>query len=567
MIGIREKNTEAFSTRYGRELLADTGKASGIQQKEEQYEMIIQAGKVNVIFELPDIIRLCYVVGIGDGSFLRRLLEKLPEDAQLIVYEPDKDLFCYICEHYDISDLIMQKQVRMVIGDRGELRSISEALTTIVNMHTRGMVITPGYQNGYTEDCQYLEAIIRDFRDTWVFRTGRECKNELFAVAHLEQNYLAKSVFESIPTRDIPVILVAAGPSLKKNLHLLAGMQDRAIIIAVSHTAKYLEQNGVRAHFFAETDPKMGNPFLQLDQREKLRFLMKPCAASDKQELCKGHCYYYGFDSEALRLVKDSIGDDDYNCGGSVATDTFDFVASLGFKTVILVGQDLAYDREGHTHVDQEEAPPAFADTDTIDIYGQPIKTRTDWMIYLRSYERLIGLYPEVRVIDATEGGARIEGTEIKTLQESLDEYCDVQYPVDQWLDNSESIGDLYGEGIAKQILTKLFLDTQEVYQLVKDALLWRERMDAAESGGTDSEWFMTVLNKYDICFQKILDSEKNGLLFYYCGNDVKEFISRYSQIDKNGNYLERRLVLEKNLLNKLAEQGALLVQYMEELL
>ena len=76
-----------------------------------------------------------------------------------------------------------------------------------------------------------------------------------------------------------------------------------------------------------------------------------------------------------------------------------------------------------------------------------------------------------------------------------------------------------------------------------------------------------TVLGRYDQCFQQILKDEKNALLCLYCGDVVKQFVSRYSQLDKSGNYIDRRLKFEKDFLTKLLEQGAQMLAYMEELI
>jgi hypothetical protein len=51
---------------------------------------------------------------------------------------------------------------------------------------------------------------------------------------------------------------------------------------------------------------------------------------------------------------------------------------------------------------------------------------------YLKWFEQEIALRPDVKVIDATEGGARIEGTQIMPLQEALDSYAKREYDVEK---------------------------------------------------------------------------------------------------------------------------------------
>ena len=568
MLSFRDKNMESFRMRYGGELpYSDPVLDDEIQNNKESYCTLIATGQARIRFEIPDVIRLCYVEGIGDGSFIRQLFEKLPAETEYIVYEPAMSCFLYICDKYDISDIICNEKVFIVVGDIDTLRNVSESKTTLTNMHTRGMVCTPGYRETYPEDCAQIEGIIRDFKDTWGFRAELQCRNELYALAQLGKNYLAKDLFDNIPTRDIPIIIAAAGPSLKKNISQLKGLHDRAIIVAVSHAAKTMEMAGIHPHFYAETDPALNNAFLKLEDTDNIRIIMKPSAASDKQRSYCGRCFYFGFDGEAFFGFKNRVNDKNYNCGGSVATDVFDFFASSGYKKIILIGQDLAYDDEGHSHVDQDINAHGYADGITEDIYGNPIKTRSDWMMFIRVYEKLIDLHPGVRVIDATEGGAKIRGTDIKTLKECIAEYCSETYPVDEWLGGTLTVTEKYGENVGSDALKELYADTQQVMKLVSEANLWGERAIAAEDEGMETDWFRTVLGRYDQCFQQILKDKKNALLCLYCGDVVKQFVSRYSQLDKSGNYIDRRLKFEKDFLTKLLEQGAQMLAYMEELI
>lgn len=45
-------------------------------------------------------------------------------------------------------------------------------------------------------------------------------------------------------------------------------------------------------------------------------------------------------------------------------------------------------------------------------------------MLYKKWYEDFIEVNTEIRVIDATEGGAYIEGTEVMTLEKAINELC-----------------------------------------------------------------------------------------------------------------------------------------------
>ena len=50
---------------------------------------------------------------------------------------------------------------------------------------------------------------------------------------------------------------------------------------------------------------------------------------------------------------------------------------------------------------------------------------------YRKWYEEQININPQIRVIDATEGGAKINGTEIMTLKEAISLTCENQDDID----------------------------------------------------------------------------------------------------------------------------------------
>ena len=119
-------------------------------------------------------------------------------------------------------------------------------------------------------------------------------------------------------------------------------------------------------------------------------------------------------------------------CGGSVATSAFAFAYLIGMKNIVLVGQDLALTGD-YVHAkgtfDKTDDKTDGHDTFLVDgNYDEKVSTRGDFYSYLKWFEYYIEgcqeYEPQFRVINATEGGAKIKFTEIKTLKEVIDELC-----------------------------------------------------------------------------------------------------------------------------------------------
>lgn len=117
--------------------------------------------------------------------------------------------------------------------------------------------------------------------------------------------------------------------------------------------------------------------------------------------------------------------------GGSVACSGFSVLYRMGFKTIILVGQDLAYtDNKSHVDGSFQEKMPEQDTSGMIMVKGNYqdevpteliLKTYLDWFdMYIEGIKN----YRDVRIVNATEGGAYIKGTELATLHDIIEETC-----------------------------------------------------------------------------------------------------------------------------------------------
>src|SRR5690606_28780528 len=69
-------------------------------------------------------------------------------------------------------------------------------------------------------------------------------ENALRNLSYLPESVPVSSVFGSMQGK--PAIIVSAGPSLDRNLHLLKQAQNRAMIVAVGTVARLLHSNGIQ---------------------------------------------------------------------------------------------------------------------------------------------------------------------------------------------------------------------------------------------------------------------------------------------------------------------------------
>lgn len=120
------------------------------------------------------------------------------------------------------------------------------------------------------------------------------------------------------------------------------------------------------------------------------------------------------------------------NTGKSVTNMAFKIAEYMGCDPIVLVGQDLAYASDGQSHVSGADhardglatSPLTMQKTKVLGNNGEMLDSLDTWIGMLKRFEfdidKAKGSY---KVINATEGGARIKGTEVMTLQEVIDKY------------------------------------------------------------------------------------------------------------------------------------------------
>ncbi len=231
-----------------------------------------------------------------------------------------------------------------------------------------------------------------------------------------------------------PAIVVSAGPSLNKNKHLLKELQDKAFIICPDASLKILLELGIKPHLITALERvvetvELADIYTE-EETKDVYYAACPVVPKEAYEVYKGprlivyrqygHFSWLGVDKGMLNIKQSS---------GNMA---FKIAQAVGCDPIILIGQDLAYSREGISHASGTHfgENQFVVNEDSFEVEGndgQPILTHRDWNEFRKSYEVDVAEY-EGTCINATEGGALIHGTEIMTFQEAIDKYVQEQF-------------------------------------------------------------------------------------------------------------------------------------------
>lgn len=405
-----------------------------------------------------------FLSGLGLGYHVKTIFETFGEETVVVVSEPDLVTIKTALERVDLSEELGLGRVEIlctldkdVVHQRLGRHSMMLMLGTL-------FAAPPVSRDHHADFHAACRKVVLDYAAfakmsllTLVRNAGITCRN----IANNLPTYVCTPPPDMLRRcfRACPAILVAAGPSLSKNLDGLAALQDRAVIIAAQTTLRLLLDRGVKPHFVTSLDySEMSRQFFEnVDIPEDVVLVAEPKATWHVVDAFRGTPKMAGRRVVLLDnpFAHQCIGDalakrSPMEAGATVMHLAFYLAQWLGCDPIIFVGQDLAFGGHcyyapgvamhrawrpetgrfctlemkeweriaRHRHILRKVRDPA----------GREIYTDEQMFTYLQQFERDFAL-SGATVIDATEGGALKAGTTVMSLAEAAERFC--RAPID----------------------------------------------------------------------------------------------------------------------------------------
>lgn len=418
---------------------------------------------------IPDNAFLC-MYGLANGIFAKRFLECNPHGNAIYVYEPDLDIFMTAMQEIDLTELLNNNRFFIAVeslntDDFGDflLSYISE-----INELTNRYMALPIYQTRFPEGYDRYKQIIKDKYEYYRIQTNTLIKVGkqigLASISNMQflPNCRSGADYKDYFPEDVPAIIVAAGPSLQKNVDLLKKAKGKAITIVVDSAINTVMAHGVMPDFVITVDTNKELKNFTAEGLADVFFLADATANTAVLDMVKPkNLVFYSTDSGTWsRMFSDagsSLGE--IFAGGSVALDAMALAIDWGFKRIIMIGQDLAMtgnkqyaDGENLNQNTSFNSPTLYVK----DIYGNDVLTKKDYYTFIRSIEDLAYRNPDIDFIDATEGGALKRHTRIMTLQQAIDQYCKNVYNITEMIEAIPRRFATNGNELVKQELQKM---------------------------------------------------------------------------------------------------------------
>ncbi len=382
-----------------------------------------------------------FLFGAGSGAYLKALAQHTEKEVNLIVYEPSVTIFRAMLQETDLSEELQGRPIAFLVEgvNETEFEPVMNRVVAVESLNFLREEIHPGYRALFGEQLLcYIKKLQRKTESMQVgYNTGvLFCKdlaqNVLGNLKYVCDGYNTKLLSEAIPHNG-PAILVAAGPSLNKNIQELRQAKNKAFILAVDTAIKPLMKAGIVPDAFLTIDPHKLLALVEIDGAENIPVIAPTSARHALLERQKAKKIFYSDGYLIPRHIynmhkKEFPG---VATGGSVACNCFSLLYKMGFDTIIMVGQDLAYtNHKSHADGTFEEVMPEKNTDHMIMVkgnYEEQVPTLLNLRMYLDWFHKYVtGVKKRyhVRVINATEGGAWIEGTELMTLKDAIVETC-----------------------------------------------------------------------------------------------------------------------------------------------
>lgn len=431
------------------------------QNKAEEAKRIL--GEIN-----PYMDYLIILFGMGNTELLRQIKNNTSDGTRVFVFEPNIYVFQYIVHHENLLDIIKCNKFGFVIGE-GE--NIKEAVSFYSGKNWDNLTLNikvlslPNYGQYKAFCCETVKQLAWEFGNT-IKCLGTSVRDTLDGLKNYYRNIdytVDASGIDEIKDqyKGCPAVIVASGPSLNKNRHLLKEIKGKALVISCDASYRICMEEGIKPDVIASIERYQPTYQFFYEGQEFDEDIVLAAPALLWPEI------FEKFPGQRLLISKDDSGVEAWwakhfpklkfvNVGHSCANVAYAVAKEAGCSPIILIGQDLAYtDDKFHgdgAHIVKYEGENKI-NLDYLDeshkwikdIYGNTVLTNIFFNLFRYFFETSIRI-DQTLVIDATEGGAYIEGTELMTFREAIDTYCikNINYHLNDYLKKNIITNDDY---------------------------------------------------------------------------------------------------------------------------
>ena len=458
-----------------------------------------------------------FIYGSGFGYPLFEILKQKQQNTIVAVFEQNIYLFTAMLYYFDLEPLYQTQKFTFFVGDIEDFSAGFQGMfnSEVFLYATNPFVaFTPAALRNFKREYSKIHSYI--FRELAlnIFHMGNDHYDTLLGFHNLIGNIkqVLENPYLSIlkdKFKDVPAFIIANGPSLDKNITELKKINGRGLIISTESAIIPLMENKIKPDILSvleRTKDSYHYHFEGIKYPDDISLLSLALIDKNIFPSFPGPKIPIFRNSESINVWMNNIVGDRgsaVDAGANVSHLAFEIAAYLGANPIVLVGQDYAFGTDGVTHskhavyltkkgkkaLDSIKRKPIVY---TENNEGTQISTTQLWLDFKQGLERKILTNRHIKVINATEGGAKINGTICENLNTTIETYCKTkpEHSVDVLIkEEKQKINNL-----ERQEKLNNFID--ELYKYINN---YRQLCQIAVKGRIRSKRMLELVEKEDV--------------------------------------------------------------------
>ncbi len=448
------------------------------------------------------------MAGLGSPRYLTGILNNSKKRQTIVLLEPNMKVMLLALESIPFFSENGEGKLFFAIED--DIHLVDELLKNA--FHSRGFFVGGLFDvHSHPGESELNSQLVNSLLKTYVSRInyqmqrlGDSAEDSLLGFRQMALAapwILSKPRLSDLKGKfsEFKGVVLSAGPSLDKNIHMLKGLEGRVIIVAADTLMSKLSSMGIRPHFVCAlergvaTYEKYFRPLYARNEPslEDIILVAQSVCVPQIFGMWPGRVCVVGKDT--INMDKEIIGNilsgTLITSGSSVAHMGMALLDYLGAKQIALVGQDLAFGEDGKTHTRETTWDNEAADVvhekriQVPGALGGTVETTPSWKFFIDIFTELM---PDIScpVWDCTEGGALIPGAE--------------PHPLSEFLSDIQGAKDSYSEvdRVFPSVSRSTDLDMEEVLLKLKDL---RQRFERSEETISKGEAILGEIEISDI--------------------------------------------------------------------
>ncbi|EOJ2420853.1 motility associated factor glycosyltransferase family protein [Campylobacter jejuni] len=486
---IQNKTCSRFNIDENLNIYDKTHNVFMYENLEEEINFFYQS----ILEKTPRYPFIC-IYGIGNALLIKNLAKHY---KHLFVFESEIELFILALSMIDLSEEL--KVYKIVLFDcvakdlEIQIAMIFDQQSILEYLSLYEMFISSHYYLKYYEtSILSLNELCIKSASVAIRNADITCFLPLLTHGQFLQNI--PSMLESIPFQRIlserknkfeNAIVVSAGPSLAKQFPLLRAYQDKAVIFCADGALSMLEKEGIIPDYVTNLDCRdLAMKFFQNKENLKQSIIALECATHPNvvRSLNAENCMIV-LRNKAL-YQRFNLNDFGYiDTGTHVSHFSYTLALALGFKNIIMIGQDLAFDEEGNSHSKGFSYGEKYEGGANIDKFKIPayagkgeVLTHIAWNDYRIKLEYLFACNDQkAKFYNATEGGARINFTEELSFKECCEKLLTKEKPK---FELPKSLTKNRSDKLLAKFKEKIQKDQENAKRFLDDALALKQILE-----------------------------------------------------------------------------------------